>query len=244
MCGIAGIFDPQARLGRQALADRAGAMARVLAHRGPDGQGVFADDRVGLGHRRLAIIDRSEAGSQPMSLGGAVLVFNGEIYNHSELRALLEREGNAPDWRGHSDTEILLACLEAWGVRRTLVRCRGMFALALWNPDKARLTLARDRFGEKPLYWAAHQGMILFGSEIKALNACPDFNPGLDMTGLGLYLPPRLHPGPAHHLPERVQAAPGLPAPPDGRQYGRGRSRALFRLARRAGPDFFARNRP
>ena len=183
------MFDPQGRLGRDTLADRAGAMALALAHRGPDGQGVFADGRMGLGHRRLAIIDRSEAGAQPMTdAHGRTLVFNGEVYNHRQLRAELEQEGNAPAWRGRSDTEILLACLGAWGVERTLARCRGMFALALWNPRSDRLTLARDRFGEKPLYYAVHQGLALFGSEIKALKACPGFDPAVDQAGLNLFL--------------------------------------------------------
>ena len=136
----------------EALASR---MALAIQHRGPDDAGAWADAQAGiaLGHRRLSIVDLSAAGHQPMhsACGRFVMAFNGEIYNHLEMRAELEGMGIA--WRGHSDTETLLAGFEAWGVEATLKKTVGMFAIALWDAQERTLTLARDRFGEKPLYY-------------------------------------------------------------------------------------------
>ncbi|WP_282376909.1 hypothetical protein [Pseudomonas sp. PS01302] len=151
MCGFSGIF--QSCIGDlTAIVNR---MNDALTHRGPDDRGVWVDENVGLalGHRRLAIVDLSEAGRQPMhsSCGRFVIVFNGEIYNHRELKQKLEDEGLSPaEWRGHSDTEVLLEGLVSWGVEKTLQASVGMFAFALWDRQEQVLTLARDRMGEKP----------------------------------------------------------------------------------------------
>ncbi len=170
MCGIAGLWTEQSEHAMQNVAE----MIRIIQHRGPDAQGVLAADdtrQCVFGHARLAIVDLSPAGQQPMMSASSryMLVFNGEIYNHQELRDRLQGEGAAPAWRGHSDTESLLAAIEAWGLERAISACVGMFAVALWDRQERRLTLVRDRFGEKPLYWAQTRRGIVFGSELKAL---------------------------------------------------------------------------
>ena len=174
MCGIAGIassgpVDP-------GLVAR---MANSLAHRGPDDQGVWLSDdrRLGLGHRRLAIVDLSPLGHQPMVSRDSrwVLSFNGEFYNHANLRAELDAERQR-DWRGHSDTEVFLEAVASWGVRRALERSVGMFAISLYDRKEHCLYLARDRFGEKPLYFGWAGNDLVFGSELKALRQ----HPGLD----------------------------------------------------------------
>jgi len=191
MCGIDGFlnsvaFDEETARGTLAR------MTASLAHRGPDAQGLWVDPAAGiaLGHRRLAIVDLSVHGRQPMAsaCGRYVMVFNGEIYNHRELRAQLERVGRAPAWRGHSDTEVLLAAFAAWGVDATLRRATGMFALALWNRESRVLTLARDRIGEKPLYYGRIGDALVFASELKALRAYPGFDGEIDRDALCLYL--------------------------------------------------------
>ncbi|MBJ9938893.1 asparagine synthase (glutamine-hydrolyzing) [Burkholderia multivorans] len=191
MCGIDGFlnsvaFDEETARGTLAR------MTASLAHRGPDAQGLWVDPAAGiaLGHRRLAIVDLSVHGRQPMAsaCGRYVMVFNGEIYNHRELRAQLERVGRAPAWRGHSDTEVLLAAFAAWGVDATLRRATGMFALALWNRESRVLTLARDRIGEKPLYYGLIGDALVFASELKALRAYPGFDGEIDRDALCLYL--------------------------------------------------------
>lgn len=187
MCGIAGVFgDPRVEA---AIVTR---MTRALAHRGPDDEGVWVDEEagIGLGHRRLSIVDLSPAGRQPMisHSGRYVLTFNGEIYNHLDLRSELATQGHEPNWRGHSDTETLLAAFDAWGITRALQRASGMFALALWDRQERALILARDRLGEKPLYYGRQKprGPFLFASELKALTAHPDFVPDVDREALGL----------------------------------------------------------
>jgi asparagine synthase (glutamine-hydrolysing) len=177
MCGLAGLLRPGGLVPGDNAALRA--MAARITHRGPDAEGFWTDPAAGvaLAHRRLSIIDLSAAGAQPMrsACGRLTLVFNGEIYDFAALRARLEAEGRAPAWRGHSDTEILLAAFAAWGVAATLKTCSGMYALALWDAAARRLTLARDPAGEKPLF-VGHLpgGGLVFGSELKALAACPD----------------------------------------------------------------------
>ncbi len=166
-------------------------MTAALVHRGPDGEGLWADAEAGvaLGHRRLAIIDLSAEGAQPMvSAGGRfVMVFNGEIYNYRVLRAALEAEGLAPNWRGHSDSEVLLAAIEAWGIERALTEAEGQMALAVWDRTERRLHLARDRFGEKPLYYGWAGDDLVFGSELKALRRHPRFDDALDEAALASY---------------------------------------------------------
>ena len=188
MCGIAGFIslglpDPEATCR---------AMARALLHRGPDDSGcrVYQDIGLGLAHRRLAIVDLSPAGHQPMrSAGGRYdIIYNGEIYNHLAIRRQLRGGGFEPAWRGHSDTETLLAAIEAWGVKSALRRCVGMFALAVWDREHRRLILARDRLGEKPLYYGHSGRAFLFGSELKALQAHPAFRADVDRDCLALYL--------------------------------------------------------
>lgn len=196
MCGLVGF------LGGTAFAD-AGRTSALLAtmtgcihHRGPDTDGGWIDPEGGiaLGHRRLAIIDLSPAGDQPMQSAGGrfVIVYNGEIYNHLEIRAELEQTRGAPPWRGHSDTETLLAAIDAWGVSGALQRCIGMFAFALWDRRERELTIARDRVGEKPLYYgwqgSGADAVFLFGSEMKALAAHPGFSPEVDRGALSLYM--------------------------------------------------------
>ena len=163
MCGFAGIVD-SAGVG----AEEVSAMASCLAHRGPDDAGAFAEGPYGVAHRRLAILDTSAAGHQPMSSGPLVLAYNGEIYNFRALASELTSRGRR--FRSRSDTEVLLAALSEWG-EDALCRLDGMFAFALWDREKQELLLVRDRFGIKPLYWAEHEGRFLFGSEVKALLA-------------------------------------------------------------------------
>jgi asparagine synthase (glutamine-hydrolysing) len=195
MCGITG-FIVRPGSTAEALNRIVQAMAAKLAHRGPDDSGSWADPKAGLalGHRRLSIIDLSAAGHQPMvsASGRFVLAFNGEIYNHLELRSALMSDGAAPAWRGHSDTETLLAGIERWGAESTLKKLTGMFAFAVWDTNESRLTLARDRIGEKPLYYGwTGQGearAFVFGSELKALKAYLGFDSVVSREALGQYL--------------------------------------------------------
>jgi asparagine synthase (glutamine-hydrolysing) len=196
MCGLTGFLGgahPQGAAGDEAVLQR---MATAILRRGPDDSGYWCDtpERIGLGHRRLAIVDLTAAGHQPMVSvpGRYVIVFNGEIYNHMALRQELGQHGLAAAWRGHSDTETLLAGFEAWGMEDTLKRINGMFALALWDRQTRALTLARDRLGEKPMYYGwqgeGAERVFLFGSELKALRAHPAFGAGIDRGALSLLL--------------------------------------------------------
>lgn len=185
MCGIAGFLTISAAANMEAHARR---MADSLAHRGPDDIGVWVNEAAGvaLAHRRLSILDLSPAGHQPMTsdCGRYVIVFNGEIYNHLDLRKELRRE----TWKGHSDTETLLAAFQAWGIEKTLNRTVGMFALALWDQRSRLLTLARDRFGEKPIFYGWQGGNFLFGSELKAVAAHPVWRGEVDREALALFM--------------------------------------------------------
>lgn len=192
MCGIAGLIAVTSLTDADTLRSRGQAMADAIAHRGPDDRGVWIDTTVGLvlAHRRLSILDLSSAGRQPMQSACAryVIVYNGEIYNWVELRSELEAAGKAPAWRSHSDTEILLAGIVVWGLEATLRRARGMFALALWDRAERVLTLARDRIGEKPLYYGKVGHSFVFGSELKALRALPSLSFDTDSDALALML--------------------------------------------------------
>ena len=196
MCGIAGFLHLGQAPDGGAMAAALARMTAPIAHRGPDAEGCWTDAEAGiaLGHRRLSIVDLSPAGSQPMTSasGRYVITYNGEIYNHRELRRELEQGGKAPAWRGHSDTETLLAAIEAWGLEPALRRATGMFAFALWDRERRELVLARDRLGEKPLYYG-WQGrgrcrVFLFGSELKALRAHPAFDAPIDRDALRLLM--------------------------------------------------------
>ena len=200
MCGIAGFVQPG--LQEQQAEAVLLRMLDTIAHRGPDDQGRWLDAPAGvaLGHRRLAVVELSAAGHQPMASadGRFEIIFNGEIYNHAALRGQLERAGAMPagGWRGHADTETLLACIAAWGVTQALQATVGMFALALWDRRDRVLTLARDRLGEKPLYYGWQDDAFLFGSELKALRAHPRFAARPDWTAARALLEMAYIPGP------------------------------------------------
>ena len=193
MCGITGIltrhFDDTSIRSVQR-------MTNTLRHRGPDDSGIWLDRErgVGLGHRRLAVLDLSSVGHQPMhSVSGRyVIVFNGEVYNHLSLRKQLAADGaQQRAWQGHSDTETLLACFETWGITKSLQDFVGMFAFAVWDRQERLLTLARDRMGEKPLYYGwcnGGSGSFIFGSELKALRQYPRFTNPIARDVLPLYL--------------------------------------------------------
>lgn len=188
MCGITGFWDVEG-----VSPETIYRMSEKIKHRGPDDYGCWIDEfnGVGLGHRRLSIIDLSQAGHQPMlsNCQRYVLVFNGEIYNHKSIRLELEREfGIAVSWKGQSDTETLLSAIEHWGLEPTLKEVNGMFALALWDVNQRRLFLARDRLGEKPLYYGNVGGSFVFASELKSLKECPAWSGDINKDALPLYL--------------------------------------------------------
>ena len=209
MCGIAGILERDRSSGAARLTEIATQMADSLAHRGPDGAGVWADADAGvaLSHRRLAVVDLSPAGHQPMrsESGRYTLTFNGELYDHVPLRRRLEGLGH--EFRGSSDTEVLLAAIEEWGLRAALQRSNAMFGLALWDRDERVLSLARDRLGEKPLYYGHAGRAVVFGSELRALRRHPDFRPPVDRQSLALYLRHTYIPAP-HSIFERTWKLP------------------------------------
>jgi len=191
MCGFVGFVSAGTQLAdAHSVLER---MGNAIRHRGPDDSGVWTDSVSGIGlvHQRLSIVDLSAAGHQPMysESGRFVIAFNGEIYNHQELRAwFLAETGQSPIWRGHSDTESLLACIEAFGLERTLQRSVGMFALALWDREANTISLARDRLGEKPLYYGFFNGTLLFGSELQALKVHPHFSAQVSRSALSLFM--------------------------------------------------------
>jgi asparagine synthase (glutamine-hydrolysing) len=208
MCGLAGVAALGGELDRSAPKVGA-AMAATLVHRGPDDEGCWADARVALAHRRLAILDLTRSGAQPMESGTGryVLAFNGEIYNFEELAGRLAGAG----WsrRGRSDTEVLLAAIEAWGLDRALERCDGMFAFALYDRANRRLNLVRDRCGEKPLAYGIHDGGVWFASELRAFAAVPGFDLSLCPRATAAYFRHGYVPGTATIYAAVTRVAPG-----------------------------------
>lgn len=196
MCGFVGYLDRSGIANGEEVLRR---MADTIAHRGPDGDGYWIDSEAGiaLAHRRLAIIDLSAAGHQPMLShdGRYMLSYNGEIYNHVEMRRALDAAGSI-NWRGHSDTETLLEGFSRWGVVGTLQRANGMFAFALWDRAERKLYLARDRMGEKPVYYGMQGSTLLFGSELKALRQHPSWRGQVNRDTLSLFLRHNYVPGP------------------------------------------------
>lgn len=190
MCGVAGFLDTRSTLRAEEMSRVGRQMAEALRHRGPDDGNVWMDAPAGvvLAHRRLAIIDLSHDGAQPMSSfdGRYVISYNGEIYNFPAMRRELESRGVT--FRGHSDTEVLLAAISVFGLETTLRRVSGMFAFALWDRQSRRLHLARDRFGEKPLYYGWQGSTFLFGSELKAFHEHPHWCGEIDRDALTLYM--------------------------------------------------------
>lgn len=198
MCGIAGFYCADGfRL--EWAKESIVRMTSAIVHRGPDDSGdwIDADAGIALAHRRLSIIDLSVAGHQPMvsPKGRYIISFNGEIYNHRDSRRQMEKESVAPAWRGHSDTESLLAAIESWGILKTLQESVGMFAFALWDRQERSLTLARDRIGEKPLYYGMQSGVLMFASELKAIRKAPGFIAEIDKDVLALYFQYNAVPG-------------------------------------------------
>jgi asparagine synthase (glutamine-hydrolysing) len=200
MCGITGFYSSFRDRHEIAIESLAESMANALTHRGPDDLGTWVDvsAEIALAHRRLSILDLSSAGHQPMESvsGRYIIVFNGEIYNHVPVAAILEAEQGGIDWQGHSDTETLLAAIEHWGIELTLTKIKGMFAFAVWDKQDEMLYLARDRLGEKPLYYGWQGGSFLFGSELKALKAHPSFQGEIDRGALALFFRHNYVPGP------------------------------------------------
>jgi asparagine synthase (glutamine-hydrolysing) len=220
VCGIAGFWGPPFR------SEEASALLRrmtdTIRHRGPDDEGQWLDPAAGiaLGHRRLSIIDLSPEGHQPMvsACGRYVIIFNGEIYNFQDLRDELLAQGAGP-FRGHSDTEVMLAGIARWGLEAALRRLAGMFAFALWDREQRTLALVRDRLGEKPLYWGRAGATLLFGSELKALRTHPAFPAEIDPEALALYLRYNYVPSPfcIYRGLQKVEPASLCRIYPDGR---------------------------
>ena len=186
MCGIAGVLA-LTTVPREDLISAAKSMADTLAHRGPDDAGVWSDGRIALSHRRLSIVDLSPLGRNPMlwDQGRLAITYNGEIYNFLELRRELEKHGHR--FRSETDTEVVLAAYDQWGVE-CVHKFAGMFAFALWDSARQRLWLVRDRLGKKPLYFSERAGRFWFSSELKALIANPHFPRELDTDALRMYL--------------------------------------------------------
>ncbi|WP_282156491.1 asparagine synthase (glutamine-hydrolyzing) [Vibrio diabolicus] len=208
MCGFTGFISFNSQ-GSDFLDRTIKNMNAQLVHRGPDSDGFWCLEQFGLafGHRRLAIQDLSPAGHQPMvsNCGRYVMVFNGEVYNHLELRE------HFPDmvWRGHSDTETILACIDTWGFEKTLKQLTGMFAIALWDFELSKLFLARDRLGEKPLFYSNQNGSFIFASELKALKQHPSFNAEIDRDVLCLYMRHNCVPAPYSIYKHTFKLMPG-----------------------------------
>jgi asparagine synthase (glutamine-hydrolysing) len=190
MCGITGYLESSSTGQAIERESTLRQMTNVIAHRGPDDSGYWFDHDagVGLGHRRLSIVDLSPAGHQPMlsRCERYVIAYNGEVFSHLDIRAELQAHGC--EFRGHSDTEVMVEAISRWGLDATLPRLIGMFAIALWDRGDRSLTLIRDRLGIKPLYWLEQRGLVLFGSELKALRQHPGWTPALDRNAIGAFM--------------------------------------------------------
>jgi asparagine synthase (glutamine-hydrolysing) len=217
MCGITGFWNTAKASDSQSLETIVRQMSDTLVRRGPDDGGQWVDEASGiaLGHRRLAILDLSSEGHQPMMSrdGRYVIVFNGEIYNFLELRQQLERLGH--QFRGHSDTEVILASLSQWGLEPSVAKFNGMFAFAVWDRQERILHLGRDRFGEKPLYYGWLGQTFFFGSELKSLKAHPDFQTNIDRDALTLFLRYKYIPAPYSIYQNIYKLPPGTIATVD-----------------------------
>ena len=211
MCGITGLYDPSDSTDAGALAGRVAAMTAVLVHRGPDADGTWTDagHGVALGHRRLAVVELGPEGAQPMvsADGRWVLVYNGEVYNHRELRHRLAAEGLA--FRGGSDTEVLLGRRPGLGPRGRARRHRGDVRPRRVGPPCRKLHLARDRFGEKPLYDGWVEGRLAFASELKSLATLPGFDGAVDRDAVALYLRHNCVPAPRTAYRHVAKLSPG-----------------------------------
>lgn len=211
MCGVAGVFARE-RWSSEQLHGIGLRMSDAIAHRGPDDNGVWVDAPAGiaLAFRRLAIVDLSAQGNQPMrsATGRYVIIFNGEVYNHKALRRDLESSGGC-SFRGHSDTEVILAAFEQWGIESAVRRFIGMFAIAVWDTRRRELSLIRDRLGIKPLFIYQQDGLVSFGSELKALLAGPEFDRTLDTSALQSYLRYLYVPAPQSIFRHVIKLLPG-----------------------------------
>lgn len=210
MCGFAGFYsDEEFTSDVNSILNN---MGLAMFNRGPDSSGSWYDkhNNIGFVHRRLAIVDLTEAGHQPMTSksGRFTVAYNGELYNHEEIRA--ELESLSPrHWFGHSDTETLLTAIEQWGLKTTLIKATGMFGLALWDNQAKTLQLARDRFGEKPVYYGWQRGCFLFGSQLNALRAHPTFEPEINRDAIGLLLRHNYIPAPYSIYQQIFKLLPG-----------------------------------
>ena len=188
MCGVVGTWSLEKYDHKKIVTE----MSKKILHRGPDGFGIWSDEEQGLtfAHRRLAILDISEAGQQPMISKSKryILIYNGEIYNHLDLRDDIEEEEQDISWNGHSDTETLLACIELWGLGSTLQKLNGMFAFALWDSKKNELFLSRDRLGEKPMYFGKIKNTFFFGSQLNSFSVHPEWNGEINKDSIELYM--------------------------------------------------------
>jgi len=218
MCGVVGVLSAEAAP-QEARRAELRHMMDAIVHRGPDASGEWLDDQIALGHQRLSILDLTEAGAQPMHAASErfVVVFNGEIYNHEDLRKELS---TPPGWRGHSDTETLLACISEWGLDEALRRAAGMFAIAVWDRQRRRLSLARDRIGEKPLYWGWSGRDLVFGSELKAIRRHRAFTGEIDRVALAQYFSRAYVPAPRSIYAGVFKVEPGTIVEIDGAHPG------------------------
>lgn len=213
MCGITGFIDPLRQLKAENLSHILKDMCNSLTHRGPDESGLFVDKSLalGLGHRRLSVLDVSRAGNQPMTsnCGRYTIVYNGEIYNYKDLQRRLVREDPSINFKTKSDTEVLLNAISAWGFRKAICAFNGMFAFALWDRQKQKLVLAKDRLGEKPLYFGFQKNIFMFSSEIKALKKNPLWDGAVDRDALAKFLSLGYVPAPSSIYDGISKLAPG-----------------------------------